>query len=140
MRELHLAGWLYRDHSGLLNLSKSRNPKYFYDSNIIVKKIEYFAPQVCEVSDGLGGYRSCILNANLRVYATDKECSLDEAMASLAAELDGLVLTDVRNEGYSEWTITGYYVKEFYIGGHDLDRELDQYVGKYIHFVLEYEN
>lgn len=140
MRELHLAGWLHRDFEGRLNISYEHTPKYFYDSDVVAKLIEGFSYNTNEVVNSLGGCRSYIPNANIRVYATDRECSLDDAVTSLVARLDGLVLTDIRNEGYSEWTITGFYVKEFYIGGHDLDRELEQYIGKYIHLVLECED
>lgn len=136
MNELHLYGWLTRDSDEILALKKDKNERDWYAESI--------QDSIWDIADsswrydnpGLGGRRSVINNAQIFVYATDKECDLDEAMTALVSKMDGAIFSDVGLEGYSEYTITGYYCKEFTIGGHDLDRELDKYIGKYIHFVI----
>lgn len=85
----------------------------------------------------LGAERCVVSDVSLRIYATDQKCSLDEAMGSVVANLYGEVCSDIGYVGYSEYTITGFYCKEFTIGGHDLTNELAGYIGKYIHFVFE---
>lgn len=135
MKELHLAGWLCRDYDGLLALKEDDRS---CSKRSIMKDIEYFSDDTCEYdSPYLGGMRSIIQNVSMRVYATSKKCSLDDAMCALVSHLDGTVISDIEYEGYSEWTITGYSCKEFTIGGHNLDAELDKYIGKYIHLVFE---
>ena len=44
---------------------------------------------------------------------------------------------DVRNVGYSEYTITGYNLEEFTIGGHNLSYELESHLGEYCWIVIE---
>ena len=87
--------------------------------------------------DGLGGRLDIIPNVAMIIYATDRKCSLDDASASVVSKLYGLLYSDIENVGYSEYTITGYSCNSFKIGGHDLEKEISAYVGKYIHLVLE---
>lgn len=73
-----------------------------------------------------------------RIYFTDKECTLDEAVESLIMHtFSGEVKTDIALCGYSKYTITGYSVEDFSIGGHNLEYELGNHIGEYIHFILE---
>ena len=48
----------------------------------------------------------------------------------------GNLLTQGHYVGYSEYTITGFNVDDLIICGHNLDYELKQHIGKYIHFIL----
>lgn len=79
-----------------------------------------------------------IPNCNIRIYVTESESTLDEAMATF----DKMLYSDEFNVvgadyGYSEWTISGFDVKKFRIGNHDLNRELKRYDKKYVHFIME---
>lgn len=84
-----------------------------------------------------GGYDIVIPNCNLRIYATNDRSTLDEAQTYLLGVFDGLTESDIYYWGYSEYTIVGLAVHSLTIGGHDLKEELKQYIGKYVHFVLE---
>lgn len=73
----------------------------------------------------------------LKVYSCDKECSLEEAESGFIKKMVGAL--DILTEwyGYSEYTIEGYSVENFTIGGHDLEKEFESLVGKYVHFLIE---
>lgn len=139
MSKLHLYGWLYRDSDKMLCVGQNRKSNILRDKNII-EEIEKIAKIKVDTTEGLGGRRTYIPDARMRAYATDDVCNLDEAIGSLVDKLYGEMFTNVRNTGYSEWTITGLHVEDFRIGGHDLNAELDRYIGQYIHFILEYED
>lgn len=87
--------------------------------------------------EGLGEEIISLPKVNLRIYATDKESSIDEAMISVLDALEGSMECEASYYGYSEYTIMGLDVEKFCIGGHDLWEELKSYRGKYIHFVLD---
>ena len=79
-----------------------------------------------------------IPNCSIRVYATRRPSSLEEAMVAFDTYLEsGELSIDGNNVGYSELTITGFDVNKFQIGGHDLRTELKKYTGMWIHFILE---
>lgn len=79
-----------------------------------------------------------IPNCNIRVYATRRPSSLEEAMLAFDTYLEsGELSIDGNTVGYSEWTITGFDVNKFQIGGHDLRTELKKYTDMWIHFILE---
>ena len=135
MNELHLSGWLCRDCDGILALKERKECTIGHS---IMDSIWEFAEMSVDYEDdNLGGRLAVIPNAHIRVYVTNSKCSLAEAMGALAYYLLGIVRIDIGYEGYSEYTITNYYCKDFVIGGHDLDRELESSIGKYIHFILE---
>ena len=74
----------------------------------------------------------------MRVYFTEKECSLYAAQIAFEEYMYGGDLkTKVSLVGYSEWTITGLNLDEFTIGGHDLEKELSNHIGEYIHMIIE---
>ena len=145
MAELHLTGYLTGDYNGIIALTE----KQFKDSDIssdrygnsIVTSIEDFAKEnglFGEHSKSLGGRVSYIENCNVRIYFTDKTCSLEQAMLALDNYIEGGDLkTRVNWVGYSEYTITGLDLETFTIGGHDLDNILSCHLGEYCHFILE---
>jgi hypothetical protein len=63
--------------------------------------------------------------------------TIDEAMESLLYSIYGELKTDIALVGYSEYTITGYSLEDFSIGGHNLDYELSDKIDNYVHFILE---
>lgn len=149
MNQIHLHGWLYKDSNKMLCVRQKQKPNALCDKNII-EKIEKSVETEYRHSMELCGYQIHNKNAIMRVYVTDKECDIDDAMTYIVArlygevfvvaKLYGQVFADIRNAECSEWGITGFDVEEFRIGGHDLNAELDRYIGQYIHFVLEYED
>ena len=140
MREMTIQGWLCHDEDGLIAVKNTKRANR-WSADSIQEIIEDFVSKKVERydDDSLGGRRMFIPNVAMRLYVTDKRCTLDEAVGSLISHMYGDLQSDIGYEGYSEWTITGYYCKEFRIGGHDLAKELERYIDKYIHLVVEYE-
>lgn len=139
MSELHIKGWLCTDYDGMVATSDSQ--EYTHNCEAIIKQVELFAEyngMTGKYRKGLGGRKSYIEDVSLRIYFTDKECDIDEATeALLMYQFAGEVKTDIALCGYSEYTITGYSVEEFSIGGHNLEYELGSHIGEYVNFVLE---
>lgn len=136
MKTLIIQGWLTRDEEGLLAVNKERDDSPDYARSIQLRIHDTFSQYIQHYDNYLGGEKAIIPNASIRVYATNKECDLTDAMSAFVGHIDGILISNLENYGYSEWTILGYYCAEFKIGAHDLDKELNRYIGKYIHFVF----
>lgn len=137
---LHIKGFLDRDYNGILSVSDSFS-EYGCSGGSIITMIESYAERnglFGRTQKGLGGRQSLIENCNMRVYFTEKECSLYAAQVAFDAQMYGGDLkTKVSNVGYSEWTITGLNLDEFTIGGHDLEMEFGSHIGEYMHLIIE---
>jgi len=74
--------------------------------------------------------------ASISYFVSDRKQTEDEAMAGLLAQLYGSVDVDISSDGhpYSEVTpdICWTHDNEFKIGGHDMNRELGSYIGKWV--------
>lgn len=145
MAELHINGWITEDEDGIIALSENdpSESEYSWDryGESIIRKIENFADDygICgEHHKGLGGRKSYIDDCNLKIYFTDKECEIEEAMLALHVFMyGGDIKTRIDRCGYSEYTITGLNLSEFSIGGHDLNSELRSHYGEYCHIIIE---
>lgn len=137
--ELIIEGYLTLDHNGIYCVQKDKKSQECKKHSII-KKIEDFAKEYGmfgEIKTGLGGTKSIVENCNLRIYFSNKKCSLTQAMKALDILMYGGDLkTRVENEGYSEYTITGMCLEDFSIGGHSLNYELNTNLDKYIHIII----
>ena len=143
MAELHIKGYLCADdyyNIGITDRDPKEN-KYVYAKNSVVDMIEDFAREngmYGKHSKGLGGRLAYIEDCNLRIYFTDEECELEDAMLAMDALMyGGDIKTKVSYCGYSEYTITGLDLEEFSIGGHDLESELRSHYGEYMHMIIE---
>ena len=144
MAELHLKGYLCDDHDGIVALRKKKDVgSYSWEryGRSIVDSIEDFASEhgMCgNHKKGLGGRRAIVDDCNLRVYFTDEECELEEAMLAMDVMMyGGDIETKVDRVGYSEYTITGLSLDKFTIGGHDLKSEFSSHYGEYCHIIIE---
>lgn len=145
MKKLYLSGWITKDSDGIIALKETdpKKEKYEWDKygHSIITSIEDFAEEFgeCrEYEEGLGGRVSSINDCNLRIYFTNKECTLDDAMKAFDTLLYGGDLeTEVAWSGYSEYTIMGLDLEKFTIGGHDLEEEILSHNGEYMHLILE---
>ncbi len=137
---LYINGFLCRDYDGAPSVSDS-DDGYGCSGGSIITMIENYAERngfFRKTTKGLGGRKSLIENCNIRVYFTEKECSLYAAQIAFDTQMYGGDLkTTVSYVGYSEWTITGLNIDEFTIGGHDLDKELGNHMGEYVHMIIE---
>jgi len=73
----------------------------------------------------------------LQIYMSDFELTLEQAHEKqILASLGEL---DIYSEwyGYSEYTIEGFDLVNFTVGGHDLEGVLKNYIGKFVHIVIE---
>lgn len=83
-----------------------------------------------------------IPKVSFRAYFSDNQCSLEEAENNQI--LFSIGALDIFQEwyGYSEWTILGYDVENFKLvsedgGEHDLEQIFKNYIGKYVHIVID---
>lgn len=86
----------------------------------------------------LGRDISVIDNCSIRMYFTDKECTLEDADLMVATQLDGKYFSDKDLTGYSEYTILGYEINKCEIGGHKLLDIIREHIGEYLIFVMEW--
>ncbi len=141
MSKLSIEGWVVENDDGIVSVKENKkDPDWYAES--LPQLIENFAEstdngRVSNVEDGLGGTKAFIFDANIYIYFTDNKSTFEEAQESLICELYGVVESDIRLCGYSEYTITGYSLEEFSIGGHNLQNEISSHMGEYMHFVLE---
>lgn len=142
----HLEGFLYHSTNGFMLVLSDKElkdpdvPKIHYKYNDIQESIEkHFGGGDYICDDSFWGSRTVVPNVSMRIYATNKKCSLDDAVGALITKLYGELDSDIGYAGYSEYTVTDYFCDKFAIGGHDLQAELSQYVGKYVHIVIETE-
>ena len=141
MAELHLNGYICSNYDGIISLTDDKEDCYSWKRNSIIDSIENFASEygmVGRLKKGLGGKRAIIDECNLRVYFTDEECELEDAMLAMDVMMyGGDIQTKVTYVGYSEYTITGLNLDEFSIGRHDLDSEFRSHYGEYCHILIE---
>ena len=139
MAKLYIKGWVTTDSDGMVAVKADKDGGDWsaYDIPYQVKDFASDNGRVRDVNKGLGGSKSYIFDASLYIYFTKEESTIEEAQESLICELYGDVETEIRLCGYSEYTITGFSLEEFSIGGHDLESEISSHMGEYMHFVLE---
>ena len=129
--ELILHGWIDRDTDDNIRINEGNCLDSL--SERIMNHFDY----ECLDDDDLGGRRAVIQNVNLRMWFSDRECTLEEAQMNFECFIEtGELLTEGYFIGYSEWTISGFVVDKLLIGGHDLDMELNDHIGQYAHLIL----
>lgn len=143
----NINGMITNNYSGGINVGSYDFSDFMYDFANDVGFAKHH-------NKGLGGKKAFIENCNIRMYFTDKECDLDEAEIALLMKLEvkGYFKNHEKKEvfegkfdletnliGYSEFTITGYDVKECTIGGHNLINIFCDHIGKYVNIVVEAE-
>ena len=137
--KLHLQGWLSRSDDNMLSLSSKEHRGLNW--RIQEEISDYFECSKEYVNedqdDHVGGEIGLLKDVSLAVYATDKECNLDDAVTAFVAMFDGIFFSDIGYKGYSMYSVTGLNCRSFTIGGHDLNQELAQYIGKFVHILVE---
>ena len=76
-------------------------------------------------------------NVFFRVYHTEKETTLTEAMEGHIKRMCGSLEAEGSSYGYSEVTIEGFNLSELKIGGHDIQKILDGFPGEYLHVLID---
>lgn len=88
------------------------------------------------------GYYVCTSedNIQLRYYISDNEItSKEEIEEKYLEKILGNIDIALENVGYSEYTITGYDLVNFKLGGHDLEKIFKNYLGKYACIIVNKE-
>ena len=141
MAELHLNGYICSDGDGIIALTDDKESYGSWGKRSIIDSIESLAYEhgmTGKHHKGLGGRRAIIDDCNMRIWFTDTECKLEDAMLAMDALMyGGDIQTKVTRVGYSEYTITGLNLDEFSIGGHDLESEIISHYGEYCHIIIE---
>ena len=135
--ELVLQGWLGYDEVYNLGISqkKPEESDSWQYSSLAEEIMNYFNYMYDD--GGLGRKITTIENANLRCWFSDNVCTLEEAQMNFESYMvTGNLLTQGHYIGYSEWTIEGFNIDDLIIGGHDVETELKEHIGQYIHFIL----
>ena len=132
---LTINGYLLKDDSNIIGVADSKEVSSWKVRSI--PDTIMYAFDYRKTDKGLGGRYTYIKDVSMYIYYTESECSLEEAEASVVDKLYGTMEVDVRNVGYSEYTITGYNLEEFTIGGHNLSYELESHLGEYCWIVIE---
>ena len=74
----------------------------------------------------------------IRIWVSEKECTLEEAQESELRKVLGDMTLVGQEVGYSEYTITGFEVHSAFIGGHSVQAILDEVpYGHYVHILIE---
>ena len=140
---IHIKGELYDDGDGV-----AISGKYGSLAENIAKAItenlkEYELSKLDTDEDKTQVEASVFIpKVSFRAYFSDNECSLEEAENNQILLSIGAL--DIFQEwyGYSEWTIMGYDVENFKLisedgGEHDLEQIFRNYIGKYVHIVID---
>ena len=154
---MHCEGYLYYGfHNNCLVLSKKKlmpmyipvtndpypdyDPYPFYDyiQNSI---LEHYGHEDFD-DDTFWGACTFVPKTTVRIYKTDKKCALDDSdlITKLYGDLDSRIA--YTGNGYCEGKnhdASGCYCEKLAVGEHDLQSLLSQYVGKYVHIVIETE-
>lgn len=145
-KELILIGKLEKDYEG--NIGIREKDRWV---NGLAKEIGFFIENISnklshvydkEVDEYGLGYRICTSedNIQLRYYISDNEItSKEEIEEKYLEKILGNIDIALENIGYSEYTITGYDLVNFRLGGHDLEKIFNNYLGKYACIIVNKE-
>lgn len=146
-KELILIGKLERDYEGNIRIRKKDRWTHSGLAEEIGDFIENTSNKLSHVYDediekhGLG-YRICTSEENiqLRYYISDTEINSREQIEEKYLEkILGSIDIALENVGYSEYTITGYDLINFKLGGHDLEKIFSNHLGKYACIIVNKE-
>ena len=74
---------------------------------------------------------------SMSLYASEVRETLNEIKERIVLDAMGLLNYKVEWYGWSEYTIEGYNIASFKLGGHDIDEIIRSHNGKYIYLVIE---
>lgn len=144
MSQLVLIGKLERDSDS--NVGIVQNNNRYADTlaeeigNFIEKNNNRLSGMYSEEVDEDLGYSVCTSqdNIQLRYYISDDEIkSKEDVEEKYLQKILGSIDISVENIGYSEYTITGCSTGNFTLGGHNLEEEFSNYLGKYVCIIVD---
>lgn len=132
-------GFLNYDDDDLVGISETKNPKLRWKEvkSILELLKNEFGYKEYDGEYYLGGTKILVPDVSMRIYYTDKECTLEEAESALLDKMYGTLTVEASLTGYSEYTITGLEITTFTLGNHDIITELESNIGKYCWIIIE---
>ncbi|MBE9390144.1 hypothetical protein [Vagococcus salmoninarum] len=79
-------------------------------------------------------------NIQLQVFASSKRTSLDDIKEKVILDSMGLLELQEDWYGYSTWTVMGFNVETFTLGGHDILEIIKSLKDKFIYMVIKQIN
>lgn len=76
-------------------------------------------------------------NVIMQLYASDKQEKLESIKEKVVLDSMGLLEFQENWYGYSTWTIEGYGIDTFTLGGHNLLEILEGLEGKFIYLIID---
>lgn len=141
-----ISGFLYNDveEYGFKVTNKRRDGSVYYDVEPLLLNELYgkMNDHAVSLDKALVDVDNCedtdyeFEQVGIQLYFTEKETSLDEAKEYLILDVLGGLNGSEGWYGYSEYTILGYRINNFTVGGHDILKILESNEGKYCHIVL----
>lgn len=132
---IHVEGFVCKD-DGCISI----NDEYDSIANLIAEKISPMISSSSEMENGEEWvhYSVNVKNVFFRYYISDAKIPLEDIQEKyLVQQLGGAMDILTEDYGYSEWTIMGCTVENFNVAGHDIENELSNYIGKYIHILID---
>lgn len=133
-----ISGRITRDYDGLAAIGWN---SYDYDS--FADLMYDFAKEngiAYQHNNNLGGWRAVIPDCSISMYFSDEEMDFEKAQEKFLEQMfDASGVFEMRKDrvGYSEWTITGYDLRECVLGGHNLNDILLDHIGEYVNICVE---
>lgn len=88
-------------------------------------------------SDWTRGTMRVVDSVFCQYYVSDEKVDWETAKVNHLKEIAGVLQTEDRRTGYSEYTITDSWT-DIFVGGHDLRNELKTFHGKYVIIRINY--
>lgn len=117
------------------NIASNRNVRHLM-SNILNNFGYTDIKEESEYESGIDE-KYFVPNVSMRLYASKKRESLDSIKEKLILDSMGLLNFQIDWYGYSEWTIEGFEIATFTLGGHDILKILQQHEGEFVYLVVE---
>lgn len=136
---IHIEGKLYNGYTGLMIDGDTLAAKI---ADAIMRDTSIFEPSKYDDHDITVENSLFIPKVFFRAYFSDRECSLLDAINNqILLSIGALDILECWF-GYSEWTIEGYDVENFKLisengTGHDLQQIFTNYIGKYVHILID---
>ena len=144
IKTLNLEGYVIFYDSDVFLEVKPKDEGYYYPNVKSVGEIiadhfmEISKPVTVSYENWLRGDYVGYKDVFCRYYVSNKKITWDKAVETQIKKLAGVLDTEKRFDGYSEYTITDSWT-ELFVGGHDLRKELKSYKGKYVLIRIDYK-
>lgn len=88
------------------------------------------------VGNGTTYNKYVVPNISIQIYASEHKQSLDQLKEYQILDSLGLLDFEVDWLGHSEFTIDDFSISNFTIGGHDIMKVLETYIGKFVYIII----